>query len=143
MIPEAEAAGGQWRDVTNELTALAARMPSDRWDAPSSCGAWSNRELLSHLATGYVVRIEWFESALAGRAAIVPPDIDAVNERNVAAWRPAPIEAIVAEMLATRDRILQLLEQLEAQHLEVEFDRDGRPVRLGDILATLSSHDRE
>ena len=143
MIPEAEAAAGQWREVTSELTSLAARMPPDRWDAPSSCGAWSNKELLAHLATGYVVRIVWLEAALAGRAAVVPGDIDAVNERNVAGWRPAPIEAIVAEMLATRARILQLLEQLEAQQLKVEFDRDGRVVRLGDVLATFSVHDRE
>jgi uncharacterized protein (TIGR03083 family) len=141
VIPEAEAAAGQWRDVSRELTSLAARMPPERWDAPSACGAWTNRDLLIHLATGYVVRIEWLEAALAGRDAVVPPDIDAVNERNVAARRPAPIEAIVAELLATRSRVLQLLEQLEPHHLDVRFDRDAGPTRLADILATFSAHD--
>jgi hypothetical protein len=98
---------------------------------------------LIHLATGYVVRIEWLEAALAGRAAVVPADIDAVNEQNVAAWRPAPIEAIVAEMLATRSRIVDLIEQLEPRHLGVEVERDGHRARLADVLTTSSSHDLE
>ncbi len=143
MIPEAEAAAGQWRDVTRELTWLVARMPPDGWEQRSACGNWTNKELLAHLATGYVVRMEWLESALAGRAPVVPDDIDAVNERNIAAWRPAPVEAILAELIATRSRVLQLLEQLEPPHLDLEFDRDGRPARRGDLLLTLSSHDIE
>ncbi len=143
MIPEAEAAASQWRDVTQELLSLVARMPPDRWDSPSACGLWSNGELLAHVATGYVVRIEWLEAALGGRDAVASPDIDAVNERSIAAWRLAPVDAVVAEMLATRARILQLLEQLEPRHLDAEFRRDGRPTRLGDLLATFSSHDVE
>lgn len=143
MIPGAEAAAGQWRDVTQEMLSLVARMSPDRWDERSACGSWTNRELLAHLATGYVVRAEWLEAALGGRNAVVPPDIDAVNERNVAAWRLAPIDAVVAEMLATRARILQLLEQLERRHLDIELERDGRPARLADLLATFSSHDLE
>ncbi len=143
MIPEAEAAAGQWRDVTRELASLVARVPPERWEQLSACGSWTNKELLIHLATGYVVRIEWLESALGGRAPDVPADIDAVNERNVAEWRPAPVEAIFAELLATRGRVLQLLEQLEPAHLDVEFESGGRVARLGDLLASFSSHDLE
>ncbi len=141
MTPEAEVAAGQWREVTHELASLAARMPLERWEQPSACGSWTNKELLIHLATGYVVRIEWLESALGGRAPAVPADIDAVNERNIADWRPAPVEAILAELLATRGRVLQLLEQLTPAHLGVEFESGGRVARLGDLLASFSSHD--
>lgn len=141
MIPEAEAAASQWRNVTGELTSLAARMPPERWDAPSACGSWSNRDLLAHLATGYVVRFEWLEAALAGRAAAVPPDIDAVNERNIASWRLAPIAAVIAEMVATRAGVLQLLEEMEPRHLDFELGHEGRATRLADLLGTFSSHD--
>lgn len=55
----------------------------------------------------------------------------------------APVEAILTELLATRSRVLQFLEQLEPRHLDLEFDRDGLPVRFGDLLATFSSHDQE
>jgi uncharacterized damage-inducible protein DinB len=141
VIPEAEAAAQRWRDVTRQLTSLVARMPPERWDARSACGSWTNRDLLSHLATGYVVRIEWLEAAITGRPAAIPPDIDAVNERNVAAWHLAPVEAIVAELIATRTRVLHLLEQLETRHLDVVIERDGDHTRLADLLSDFSAHD--
>jgi uncharacterized damage-inducible protein DinB len=141
VIPEVEVATRRWRDVTSELTSLVARVPQERWDGPSACGSWTNRDLLSHLATGYIARIEWLETAIAGRGAVKPRDIDAVNERNVAAWHLAPVEAIVAELVATRARVLHLLEQLEAGHLDAVFNREGRDTRLADLLTTFSVHD--
>lgn len=143
MIPEAEAAARQWRDVTRELSSLAASMPPERWESPSACGSWTNKELLAHMATGYVVRVEWLQAALAGRTAVIQPDIDAVNERNIAAWRREPVEAILAQLQATRSRVLRLLEQLQPQHLDVEFNRDGRSTSLRDLLVTFSVHDLE
>jgi hypothetical protein len=140
VIPEAEAAAQRWRDVTSELTSLVARMPAERWDAPSACGSWTNIDLLAHLATGYVVRIEWLAAAIAARDPIQHPNIDAVNERNVAAWRLAPVEAVVAELVATRARVLELLEQLETHHLRIVVDRKGRRDRLADLLITFSAH---
>lgn len=143
MIPLAEAAAARWREVTRELASLAARVPPERWGSPGACGSWTNKELLIHLATGYVVRTEWLEAALVGRVSVAPPDIDEVNERNAAAWRPAPIEAVLAELHATRDRVLQLLERLTPVHLDIEFDRDGRSTNLGELLVSFSAHDLE
>jgi len=122
---------------------IVGRMPADRWDQPSACGSWTNKELLIHLATGYVVRSDRLESVLAGRVPAEDPDIDAVNERNVGAWAPAPVEAIVAEMLATRSRLLDLITQLEPEHLAVPLPGAGSLVRLGDTLETMSQHDEE
>ncbi len=143
MLSAIVAAAARWREVTGELMSVVARMPVDRWDRPSGCGHWTNKELLIHLATGYVVRIDRLESVLIGRAPADMADNDAINARNISAWAPAPVEAVIAEMLATRSRVLDLIAQLEPEHLAVELPGAVPPLRLGDTLGTLSEHDVE
>jgi uncharacterized damage-inducible protein DinB len=143
MLPVVADAAARWREVTGEIMSVATTMSPERWDLPSACGTWTNKELLAHLATGYVVRIDRLDGVLAGRAPSEVSDIDAVNERNVASWALAPVEAVIAEMLATRNRVLDLIERLEPSHLAVELPGAPSPARFGETLAALSDHDTE
>ena len=113
----------------------------DRWSRPSTNPGWTTKDLLAHLATGYVVRLAVLQSIVAtGRPGAVP-SADAANARNIEARRGTPVEDLVAEMLATRGMVLRLMQQLEDAHLDVVVELGDGPARLGAHLPDLSRHD--
>lgn len=147
MLPELEDAARDWQLVTDYLVALAGAVEPGRWSEPSAYPGWSNKDLLAHIATGYVVRIGWFEAAIAWRDQPVRLDVDAANAERIAALKNARIDGIIEELRSKRGRVHRLLERLRQQHLNVEVERSGPPPykqRLGDLISGgLNSHDLE
>ena len=118
-----------------------AAWTGDRWSQPSANPGWTNKDLLAHLATGYVVRLAVLQSIVAtGRPGPVP-DADAANARNIEARRGTPVEDLVEEMLATRETVLRLMQQFQDAHLDVMVELGDSPARLGAHLPDLSRHD--
>lgn len=139
--PEAQAAMRAWQAVTDDLVAITRAFDLARWDEPSACGDWTNRQLLAHMATGYGVRIAALQAVISGTAA-PEIDADAANAGNVARMERASGDEIIAEMMQVRGRVLALLSRLRAEHLGVETRLgDGKPLR--GSLADLSAHDLE
>ena len=137
--PAVRAAMREWQAVTDDLAAIAAAFDPGRLDAASACGDWTNRQLLAHLATGYGVRIAALDAVVHGGAA-AEIDADAANRVNVDRFAGAPIDEIVLEMTQVRGRVLVLLGELRAEHLEARTVlAEGRP--LGEALAALNAHD--
>lgn len=131
----------EWQAVTDDLVAIARAFDQARWDEPSACGGWTNRQLLVHLATGYGVRIAVLQSVLDGTSA---PDIDAdaANARNVERLAGAPIDEIVFELTRTRGRALVLLSRVTTEHLGLTTSLGGGK-RLREALPALNQHDLE
>src|SRR3990172_7996741 len=94
--PEVQAAMRAWQAATDDLVAIVRACDPARWDAPSACGGWTNRQLLTHIATGYGVRIAALEAAIGGT---VSPEIDAdeANAGNIARLAGATVHDILAE----------------------------------------------
>jgi uncharacterized protein (TIGR03083 family) len=137
--PAVQAAMREWQAVTDDLVAIARAFAPARWDAPSACGGWTNRQLLVHLATGYGVRIAALQAVVEGTPAH-EIDADAANARNVERLAGAAAEQIIAELVQVRGRVLVLLSRLAAEHLVATTALGGgEPLR--EALATLGQHD--
>ena len=137
--PEVLAAMRAWQAVTDDLANIARAFDPSRLDAPSACGGWTNRQLLAHLATGYGVRIAALQAVVDGTNA-PPIDADEANAGNVARLEDAPTEAIIADMVQVRGRVLVLLSRLKPEHSGVTTTLgEGKPLR--EALAGLSAHD--
>jgi hypothetical protein len=139
--PEVKSAMRDWQAVTDDLVTIARAFDPARWDEPSACGGWTNRQLLVHLATGYGVRIAVLQSVLDGTP---PPgiDADAANAGNVERLAGAPIEELIFELTLTRGRVLVLLSRITAGQLGLATSLGGgKPLR--EALPTLSQHDLE
>ena len=137
--PEVLAAMREWQAVTDDLVRIARAFDPAKLESPSLCGEWTNRQLLVHMATGYGVRIAALEAVVEGATA-PQIDADAANAGNVVRLSGATTDAIAAEMVQVRGRVLELLSRLKAEHL-------SRPTVLGDgkplveALAGLNVHD--
>jgi uncharacterized protein (TIGR03083 family) len=139
--PEVQAAMREWQAVTDDLVAIVRAFAPARWDGPSACGGWTNRQLLVHLATGYGVRAAALRAVVED--ALVPViDADAANARNVERLAGAPIEEIIGELVQVRGQVLVLLSRLAAEHLGAPTALGGgRPLR--EALVALNDHDLE
>ena len=141
MDPRIKPFVGAWDEVTRRIGRAAARLSDADWEARSACGAWSNRELLAHLATGYVVRIARLERALHGT--VVPPiDVDRANAENVARLASAPIHDVLSTLHESRARVRALIESLTHDALVLTFEVDGVSRPLHELLWD-NSHDLE
>ena len=139
--PEVQAAMREWQAVTDDLVTIARAFDPARWDEPSACGGWTNRQLLVHLATGYGVRIATLESVVEGTPA-PESDADAAHARNVERLAGAPLDELVFELTRMRGRVLVLLSRLKAEHLALATPLGGgKPLR--EALPALSQHDLE
>jgi hypothetical protein len=131
----------QWRAVTADLVELVRSVESPRWGDTSACEGWTNKELLIHLAMGYAVRTAVLEHVIED----APPshvEADGANAVNVRRLRGASVDDIVAEMLATRARVEELVPRLSDQNLERTTQlAAGRPLR--EAMRQLSAHDVE
>jgi uncharacterized protein (TIGR03083 family) len=131
----------EWQAVTDDLAAIVRAFDPARWDAPSACGGWTNRQLLAHIATGYGVRLAALRAVVDG--SVAPEiDADAANAGNVARLAGATIDDIIAELKHVRGRVLVLLSRLTAEHLDAQTTLGGgKPLR--EALTSLSAHDLE
>jgi uncharacterized protein (TIGR03083 family) len=138
---EVQSAMREWQAVTDDLVTIARALDPARWDEPSACGGWTNRQLLVHLATGYGVRIAALQTVVDGTPA-PEIDADAANARNVERLAGAPVDEIVFELTRTRGRVLVFLSRVTADHLEVTtLLGGGKPLR--EALPVLNQHDLE
>jgi hypothetical protein len=142
--PDVETALQRWRYATFKLAGASKAIKEEELRKPIHDGAWTKRDLLAHLATGYVRRIAWLERALAGEDPNVPIDIERANADNVprlsGLWR----YRITSEMLRQREYVQSLLERLQEDHLRVPIRRDtGEVVPLREVVLDLSAHDLE
>ncbi len=128
-----------WQAVTDDLVSLARAFHPPQLDARSACGDWTNRQLLAHLATGYSVRISALQAAIGGaRASAI--DVDRANAADVIRLQGAPTEAIIADLVQVRGRVLELLSKLKPEHLATRTSLGGGKT-LGEALGGLSAHD--
>ncbi len=146
MLPQLEPAAESWQRVTDYLVQLARAVEPDRWSEPSPNRGWTNKDLLAHLASGYAVRIAHLESFVATGRPAPSFDVEATNDERVAERQDAPVEELIDEMTAVRERILGLMGQLKEEHLSVETEIAGWPQGrgpFGEYLKEMSRHDLE
>jgi uncharacterized protein (TIGR03086 family) len=68
----------RWRRVGDGFTAVAERVPADRWDDPSPCDGWVAHDVVDHL-------VEWVPPFLAAGSDVEVPDLAGMD--RVAAWK--------------------------------------------------------
>jgi len=129
-----------WAATTEKLLEAARSFDGD-WDGPSDCGSWTNRELLAHLATGYIVRRSTLRAAIEGSPVPARVDIDEANARNIATLAAAPISETIGHMRRVREEISGLLANLRPEHLDLSTHLEAGTLR--DALATFDDHDLE
>ncbi|MBI5290051.1 MAG: DinB family protein [Chloroflexi bacterium] len=138
ILAEARAA---WNHATQDLLRIAREFAGE-WDGASANAGWTNRQLLAHLATGYVVRLATLHGVLSGEPSAPEIDLEAANAANVARAEALSIDEIVGEMERVRAEVASLLQRLTPDHLEVRTQlAGGAPLR--DALPLLSEHDLE
>ena len=130
-----------WQRDTETLLAAVRTIDAAAWPLPSTNPGWSNKDMLVHLATGYVQR-QTLLAEIATRGAVgVLPDADHANAARIAEFRDAPVEQIVATLTATRAEVLQRLRRLRPDQLDITVPVGARTLRLGDYVRDLSRHD--
>ncbi|MEX2247910.1 MAG: DinB family protein [Dehalococcoidia bacterium] len=116
-------------DDRRELLEFATSASAAFWDQPSSVDAWTNRDILAHLAGGNDLLVQTLLGSLTAGETLDPkslaPDTDAENARRVAERRVWPLPRLIAELERDHDEVLGWLSQLD------EHDRDLRPEGLG------------
>ena len=118
------------------------------WDEVihSGDGAWSRRQLLSHMAANdlrQLVRIR-----IGAGIPRAGDDLDHAAELEVHDWNRArvaerdgwDIEALMAEMRRNRDALVTLLRSLTAEQRARMMPFRGEPTPLGEMLPVLMGH---
>ncbi len=134
------AARARWERVTEYLVALAGSVNPSRWDEPSANVGWTNKELLAHLATGYMTRFARYRAVIDGIDPVKPDELTANNE-NIGKWRYAAPEGIVAEMRRIRREFAALMARLEPGHLSLMTPLTETPRLVRDDLQQIDRHD--
>jgi len=141
MRAERQQAIESWNRATEALLAVVRGVPASQWSVASRNAGWSNKDVLAHLATGYVVRLALLQSVVETGRPGIAPDAGAANTRHIEARRRVSVDELVAELVTTRAQVLALLRQLSDEALDLEVNDGGGVTRLGNDLLTLSQHD--
>lgn len=110
------------------------------------CGEWTAKDVLGHLADWEWVGVEGLRHMASGESPLVElvVDLDAWNREHVAARRDRPWEAVLQDLLAARQALLDALQAIEpallGQRFPFPWGGEGTPV---DWLAVYPAHDRE
>jgi hypothetical protein len=99
----------------DDLLAAAGLLPDRVRASRPVCGDWTLKDLLGHIADWERVGVEGLRDMAAGRAPGVEhiDDIDAWNQAHFRARRDQPWETVWADLLATREALLEVLEGME------------------------------
>ncbi len=126
------------RESRAEIAAFARAAPPALWERPSANEAWTNKDLLAHLATGHWVIQSLVEHLLAGENfRFYGPDEG--NGERVAARKPSTVAELVAEVEAEGEETQELLAKLTEAH--ESFRREGAPRSFGENLSTFPGHE--
>lgn len=104
MRAELEQAIEAWQRATDELVVVVNAVETEQWPRPSANPGWSKKDLLAHLASGYVVRVALLESILETGRPDGVPDTDAAIAANIEARRNTSVKELLTELIATRGR---------------------------------------
>ena len=126
--------------VTEYLVALATAVDRSRWDEPSANVGWTNKELLAHLATGYMTRFARYRAIIDGIDPVKPDELTA-NSENIGKWRNATPEEIVAELRRIRREFAALMARLQPGHLSLMTPLTETPRLVRDDLMQIDRHD--
>jgi len=130
-----------WQRDTATILAAVRDLDAAVWQLPSANPGWSNKDILVHLATGYVQRLTLLEGILT-RGAVGPlPDADHANAARITEHRDTTVERLIDVLIAKRAEVLALLRQVRDEQLALTVPVNGRALRLGDYVRDLSRHD--
>jgi len=102
----------------HRLQETVARIPPDRWLAPSSNAGWTYKDLLAHLATGDWICQHLLHGLLETGAVPEFPDADAGNAERVSARRGKLVSELGKERAQHRTDTIRLIAQLHPDHLD-------------------------
>jgi uncharacterized protein (TIGR03086 family) len=90
----------RYRRAQDGFDAIVAAVPADRWDRPSHCTEWTNRDVLGHVVWGqelvrHAAAGQRYESRVGAPGAPHPAEL--VPGDPLAAWRS--VRAAIAPML--------------------------------------------
>jgi uncharacterized damage-inducible protein DinB/predicted RNase H-like HicB family nuclease len=131
-------------DARQELLAAQAKLPAG--SQVMVCGDWTARDVLGHVADWEWVGVEGLRLMARGESPLVElvTDLDAWNREHVAARRNQPWDAVLDDLHAARQALLDGLQSVEPALLGRLFPfpwgGEGTPV---DWLSVYPAHDRE
>lgn len=130
-----------------EFLAAAALVPDAERNSRPVCGVWTLKDLVGHLTDWEKVGVEGLQQLVAGATPefdVSIPDFDSFNARNAAARREQPWDEVWADFEATRQRLLDLFDQLAADDLQRTFVAPwGREINGYIWMLVWAGHDRE
>ncbi len=130
----------------HRLQETVARIPPDRWLAPSSNAGWTYKDLLAHLATGDWICQHLLHGLLETGAVPELPDADAGNAERVSARRGKLVSELGKERAQHRTDTIRLIAQLHPDHLDRPINMPWFNVRAAPFrvyLQTFPAHDRD
>ncbi|MGB2693691.1 MAG: maleylpyruvate isomerase N-terminal domain-containing protein [Dehalococcoidia bacterium] len=147
FAPWVEPVAERLREERAQVVAFARSQPAEAWSRPAPNEGWTCKDLLAHIGGGNDQMFQEVLRAVVAREqldpAVLRPDTDAANRREVDARRGWPVEQVIAELESTGDEIQALLAGVreEDQGLRAE----GSPITLGDFMRIVykESHDIE
>jgi len=139
MDPHVAPIAERWDEVTAYLVDVAQVAGVEGWNRTSPYPGWTYKDLLTHLATGYTIRLARLRSLVEKGELGAEPDADAANAENIARHRKSSPEALVEEMVQQRSEVRRLLGLLRREHLEVRtlVHRRGQAPEDGPFLEAL------
>jgi hypothetical protein len=121
---------------------------------PVPNSTWLVRDFIAHLGTLDAPTADWLEALHRGSAIDmglsadgVPFDVDEFNDAEVAERRSWPVERVLEEAAANRDRVIAAIERLDDAHFDrvMRFNGDrkrrGGNIQLKLFMAGWAQHD--
>jgi len=141
--PELRAILDRWERTGKDLVELVRSIDRACWALPGPYPGWTNRDLLTHLATGYSERLVMLTEVISGVALRDLPGTDARNSTFIESYRHINFKSLVTAMIRTRRTVRDLMKLLTTEQLERVVDWGSGPTSVGSILLDFSQHDLE
>jgi hypothetical protein len=135
-----EAEGAGW----SELCSFLNSMDAARLEQPGCEGEWSVKDLMAHLAGWFAETVQVLEQIRYGTYRPFDYDVDELNERFIEANRDQPEPVVRAEMVASRNRMLEEFNLLpELTPVAEEWFRESGPEHYQEHLPRLREWAKE
>ena len=114
-----------WKRHRDRFTATLQELPTDEWDRPTRCAAWSVREVIGHLI---VVDGFWAMTFTNARNQAAPTTmLEGFNPSNstdamVAATTELEISALLAQFVDGTDALAQVVDGFGTEHWEARCE---------------------
>lgn len=127
--------------------AFCRSLTGEELDRKVPDATWLVRDYIAHLATIDTWVGDWFTHMVEGTPwrpsgeSGAPFTIDDWNEGQVVPRRGNPVDALLAEAAANRDRLWAIVDRFTAELLATQFDFRGTMVTFQRYLELWSGHD--